>query len=100
MDERKRYQNARDEQRKTHCERLRNKVQRRCKKARNNWIERKCKEVETLFRIGKVDAPYRKIRENFRKRRINANKVRYENGKALTENRDKVSKWVEYIKSL
>ena len=42
----------------------------------------------------------RKNRENFRKRRINANIVRDENGKVFTESRDKVSRWVEYIESL
>ena len=68
MDERRRYKNARDKQGKTQYKRLRNEVQRRCIKARNNWIKGKSKEVETLFKIGKVDAACRKIRENFRER--------------------------------
>ena len=73
---------------------------RRCRKAQNDWIEGKCKEVESPFKVGKLDAAHRKIRENFRIRRINANIVRDENGKALTESRDKIRRWVEYIKSL
>ena len=75
MDKRRRYIHARDEQGKTQYKRLRNKVQRRCRKAWN-WIEGKCEEVESLFKIEKVDAAHRKIRENFRERRINANIVR------------------------
>ena len=100
MDERRRYKHARDEQGKSQCKRLRIEVQRRCRKARNNWIEGKCKEVESLFKIGKVDAARRKIRETFKERRNNANIVRDENGKTLTENRDKVSTWVEYTETL
>ena len=57
-------------------------MQRRCRKARNNWVEGKCK-VETLFRIGKVNAAHRIMRENLSKRRIDANIVRDEDGKSL-----------------
>ena len=64
MDENRRYKDARDDQGKTQFKRLRNEMQRRCRKARNNWIEEKCKEVESLFKIGKVDAAHR---ENQRK---------------------------------
>ena len=46
MDERRRYKNGRYEQEETQYKRLKNEVQRRCSKARNNWIEGKCKEVE------------------------------------------------------
>ena len=56
MDERKRYKNARDEEGKIRYKKLRNKVHTKCRKARN-----------------------------FRKRRINANIVKNENSKALTE---------------
>ena len=48
----------------------------------------------------KVDAAHRNNIENFREKRINSNIVRNENGKALTENRDKVSRWVAYIERL
>ena len=92
MDERRRYKNAKDEQGKTQ---LRNKVQRRSRKAQNNGIDGKCKEVETLFSIGKIDAAHRKTKENFRPQRVNANIVRNNNDKVLTGSRDKVSRWVE-----
>ena len=81
--------------------RLRNEMQRRCRIAQNNWIDGKWIELEALFRNGKVDAAYKKIKENFGKRRVNANMlVRNKNGKALTESRDKVNKWIEYIEGL
>ena len=67
---------------------------------RNSWIEGRCKEVESLFKIGELNAAHRKYRESFGERRNNANIVRDENGKALTGSRDKVSRWVEYIKRL
>ena len=67
------YKNARDAEGNMQYKRLRNKVQRRCRKARNNWIEGMCEEIESLFEIGKVDAAHREIREHFRKRRNNAN---------------------------
>ena len=54
----------------------------------------KCKEVETLFRIGKEDGALREIRENFRKRRINAN-IGLKMEKTLTEGRDKFSRYTE-----
>ena len=63
-------------------------------------MEGKCKKVETLFRIGKVDAAHKKITQNFGERRVNANIVKDRNGKALTESKDKVNRWVEYIESL
>ena len=64
-------------------------MQRRCRKQRNYWIERKCKEVEKLFRLGKVDAAHREIRENFRERQINANIVRDESGIQVVEHLSK-----------
>ena len=75
-------------------------MQRRCRKARNNWIEAKCREVKSLFKLGKVDATHRKIRENLREKRINTNIVRNENGKALTKADNKVSRWVIYMERL
>ena len=43
---------------------------------------------------------HRKIKEIFQERRLNANIFRDKNGKALTESRDKVSRWVEYTEIL
>ena len=60
-------------------------------KALKNWIDGKCKEVESLFRIGKVDTAHRKIKENFGEKRVNANKYRDKNGTALTERMKKVN---------
>ena len=62
----------------------------KCRKARNNWMEDKCNEVESLFKIEKVGAAHRKITENFMERRINANIVRDENGKALMKLKKKL----------
>ena len=55
---------------------------------------------QIIFRMRKVDAAHRIIKENFRKKQINANTVRDKNAKALTESRNRVSWWVEYIESL
>ena len=55
---------------------FRNEEHKRCREAQNNWIEGKCKQVETLFRTDKVNAAPRKIRENFGERRIDAKIVR------------------------
>ena len=99
-DERIKDKNAKDEQRKTKYKRFRNELQRRWRKARNYWIGEKCKEVETLFRIGKVDTAHIKIKENFRERRVDASIVRDKGGKSLTESRGKVNRWVIYIESL
>ena len=89
MDKWKRYKNAKDEQQKVQYKKLRNEVQRRCRKTQNKWIDGKYKEEETLFRIWKVNVAHRKIKENLTERRDNANIVRDKNGKALTESRDK-----------
>ena len=82
MDGERKYKNAKDEQEKTQNKRLRNELQRRCKKARNNSIGGKCKEIETLFKLAIVDADQRKIKQNFKKLRVNANIVKNKNGKA------------------
>ena len=63
MDERKKYKNAKDKQGKTQYKKLTNKVQRRCRKARNNWIEGTFKEIEKLFRIDKVNAAHKKTKQ-------------------------------------
>ena len=82
IDERRIYKNARDVEGKAQYKRLRNEVQRIYIKARNNWLEGKCKKEKTLFRVGKVDTAHRKSRQNFRERQINANIVKGKNGKA------------------
>ena len=53
MDTRRKHKNARDEQGKTQYKRLKKEVQIKGRKARNNWMERKFKEVEMLFRMEK-----------------------------------------------
>ena len=72
-------------------------MQRRCSKAPNNWMDGKCEEVETRFRIGKVEVAHRKTKESFWQRRIDVNIVCNKNGRVLTESRDKVSRLVDNI---
>ena len=62
MNERRRHKNAREEQGERQYSRRRNKVQIRCRKARKNLLKEKFKEVESLFKIGKVDTAHRKMR--------------------------------------
>ena len=69
MNEKRKHKNAKDTQGKTQYKRLRNEVQRRCTKARNNWIKEKCKVLKTILKIGKIDAGKNTLGATFESRR-------------------------------
>ena len=55
IDERRKYKNAANEVGKREYRRLKNEVDRKCKLAKQEWLEDKCKSVEECITRGKID---------------------------------------------
>ena len=71
----------------------------KCREAKENWLEEKCREVENL-RLNAKEM-FQKIKEITGKRSSPSSKcIKASNGSVLQEARDIANRWEEYIKDL
>lgn len=100
IDERKKHKNAKEEKGREEYRRIRNQINRKCKEAKEKWIEERCDEVEKEFLIGKTDAAYRRIRENFGENKPKGKNIKDKNGRPIESGAGKADRWREYIEEL
>lgn len=79
IDERRKYKknNTRGQQK---YRQLRNQVNREARKAKEEWLEQQCSEIDELFKVNKIDYAYHKIQQFVGKRKRNCTNIRDKNG--------------------
>ena len=85
IDERRKYKNAANEAGKREYRRLKNEVDRKCKLAKQEWLEDKCKSVEECITRGKIDTNYRKIKQTFGDKKSSCMNIKSSDGKAIVK---------------
>ena len=102
MEERRRWKNVNsDEGRKKYRE-LNNQLRRATDKARQEWWEEQCQELEVLEKRGRFDLLYQKVTQltkNQRKKKKTAC-IKDKDGRKLTEPDAVCSRWKQYIEQL
>ena len=101
MDERRKWKHQNTDSAKQEYRRLNNKLRRTTEKAREQWWDNQCRELEELQRMGRYD----KVYENVKKitRRSNTGRgiaVQDKNGKILQDPDEVRGRWKEYMEDL
>lgn len=79
---------------------IKNKITEECRKAKNNWLEENCKEIEYCLSKNNADRAYNKVKSLQTTLSTRSNIVKDKQGNILFEN-DKVSeRWKEYMEEL
>ncbi|XP_049779702.1 uncharacterized protein LOC126176585 [Schistocerca cancellata] len=100
IDERRKYKNAVNEAGKKEYKRFKNEIDRKCKTAKQGWLEDKCKDVEAYLTRGKIDTAYRKIKETFGEKRTTRMNIKSSDGNPVLSKEGKAERWKEYIEGL
>jgi hypothetical protein len=102
MGERRKWKSKRTEEGQVKYRQLNNELRRETEKARAEWWERECEEMEDLDKNGRSDVVYAKVKK-LRSKSGKAGRsttIKDRDGKLLTEP-DKISeRWKEYIEIL
>ena len=100
IDERRNYKNAANELGRREYKRLKNEVDMKCKLAKQESLEDKCKSVEECITRGKIDRAYRKIKETFGDKKSSCMNIKSSDGKPVLGKEGKAERWKEYIEGL
>ncbi|XP_026681174.1 craniofacial development protein 2-like [Diaphorina citri] len=100
IEERRRYKNCQDIEGRIKYKYYKNLVNREAKKAKENWLQNLCEEIEFLLGNGKLEKAYNLIKKYFGKRRMMGNSIEDENKKLLVDDNEIVNRWKTYIEKL
>eukprot|EP00794_Sanderia_malayensis_P015552 gene15552-17137_t len=78
------------------------KIKVACKKAKEEWLDERCREIEELDKIGRTRQMYDKVKEltSGKKMGVYQSGINDKNGEALFDKEDIKKRWVEYIGEL
>ena len=100
MEERTKIKSARVPQGQRKFRQLRSLIKRKCRQAKEDWLQEKCSDIEKKLIAGKVDEGYRKMTENFSERKKKGLFIRGTDGKPLLEPIERVQRMQEHITQL
>lgn len=100
IDERRKYKNNNTREGQQKYRQLRNQVNRVARKAKEEWLEQQCSEIDEMFKANKIDYAYHKIQQFVGKRKRNVTNIRDKMGQLLVDDEDIIKRWKEYIEEL
>lgn len=100
IEERRQYKNRTDSDGQRCYNHLRNKINRDAKKAKEIWIEDRCKEVEEQMKNNQLDMAYGIVKHFFGEKRSKGNHIRDKNGTLILDDEDIAARWRDYLEEL
>jgi len=100
MEERRRLKGKNTAAAKKEYRKLNNELRRETEKAREQWWNEQCEEIESLQKQGKHDKVYNKIRQLQKKKGKNNTIIKDKNGELLTDQEAVRIRWKEYVEEL
>ncbi|KAF6203332.1 hypothetical protein GE061_003750 [Apolygus lucorum] len=101
IERRRTLKNATTEEGKREYRALRNEINRDAKQAKEEHMNEKCKEVETLITEGKNERAFRAVKEFFGgQQRFRCNGIENEEGNVVYDNRQVADRWKRYLQNL
>ena len=82
---------------KSEYNRLRNLINRKAKKHKEEWLGQHCEETENQLNWGNTCKPYNLIRQLFGTPKIKRNIIKSKEGKTLIEDEEIAERWQLYI---
>ena len=75
-------------------------IKKKCKDAKENWLNEKCSKIEDLHRQHKTRAMFKEIKGLTNNRKSSGNCVKDKDGGILFEDEKIISRWEEYVEEL
>uniref|UniRef100_A0A8D9E3Z3 Craniofacial development protein 2 n=1 Tax=Cacopsylla melanoneura TaxID=428564 RepID=A0A8D9E3Z3_9HEMI len=100
IEERRKCKNLEDIEGRIRYKHLKNLVNRESRKAKEEWLQDLCTEIDTNLKRGKIEKAYSLIKKYFGKKKMIGNSIEDENGKLLLNDNDIVNRWKRYIENL
>jgi hypothetical protein len=100
IEERRKLKHDSSEEERRQYRTLRNEINRDARKAKERYLEERCKEVEELTKEGKLERAYKTIKQFFGTQRIRCNGVQTEEGVVVYEQKDIAIRWKQYLEKL
>jgi hypothetical protein len=100
IEKRRKYKNAVSEEGMSEYKKYRNLVNREAKKAKEEWLNNICKDIDSCLTKGLSDKAYKNIKRFFREYKDKATILREIYGKIITEGKKKLEVWKQYIEKL
>ncbi|CAI6352699.1 unnamed protein product [Macrosiphum euphorbiae] len=100
IEKRRKYKNAVSEEGIAEYKNYRNLVNREAKKAKEEWLNNICKDIDSCLTKGLSDKAYKNIKRFFREFKDKTTILRGTDGKIITEGKKKLEVWKQYIEKL
>ncbi|KAF0758392.1 neuroblastoma-amplified sequence-like, partial [Aphis craccivora] len=93
----RRYKNQISTQEQPQYKRIQNEVQKKIKRAKEEWLDEQCNEAEEFLKRGRSDLTFSEIKKLFRERKQNAGTLIKKNRELILEADQKAKRWKEYL---
>ena len=100
IEERRKFKTRLDVEGQNKYKALKWQIIRKCRIAKEKWIEDRCGSVEAKLKVGKTDEAYTIIKRNFREIAKNGRNIRNSAGNILITESDRADRWQEYLGAL
>ena len=100
IEKRRKYKNEISEEGMSEYKMYRNLVNREAKKAKEEWLNNICKDIDACLEKGLSDKVYQIIKRFFREYKDKATILRGTDGKIIVEGKKKLKVWKQYIEKL
>ncbi|XP_050431417.1 uncharacterized protein LOC126839986 [Adelges cooleyi] len=100
IEERRKYKHRADMEGQLKYRNIRNRINRESKKAKEEWLEQQCAEINHLFGTNRLDQAYGTIKSFLKTNKTRNNNIKDKNGKLLLDTREVVNRWREYLEEL
>lgn len=102
MEERRQWKNINTQEGQKEYRRLNNLLRRETDRAKAEWLERQCEELESLEQRGEMDILYQKVKAmaNGPRNGPGVNAITSRNGELLTDGEAVMERWREYVQEL
>ena len=76
------------------------RIQKAVKKAKEDWIDAQCEEIETCLNKNNSKRAYQLVKDLVSEKQGRSSTIQDKSGKCLTEEKDILSRWTEYCSEL
>ncbi|XP_039285273.1 craniofacial development protein 2-like [Nilaparvata lugens] len=100
INERQKYKNSQDEEGLRKYRSLRNKIIRKAKQDKEEYLREICKNINNCMKTGQMDIAYREVKRFFETRKVRIMSIVDKNGELKYDSESIAKRWKEYLEQL
>jgi hypothetical protein len=100
INERRKYKNATDQRGKEKYGKLKNAINRECKKSKEVFLNNICQDIDEALKVGLMDKAYGIVRTFFKERKVKITSIKEANGNIIYEEAEVAKCWKKYLEQL